>query len=270
MKDLSKILTNLGGVDPVTGFPNHILLGYSDVSAQSEHIARYLFARGHVKGQILDMAAGSGYGSSILAESQSNYVVSADLNPIALSYGKRVFRRENVDAICCHADSLPFRNNSFDGIVSIETIEHLMDPSSFLKEANRVMKPSRLVIISTPNKNVTSPILSAPLNPHHVKEYRLRESVQMLEDQGIKVIALFYQTQITLCWFFARAIGTFMAFLFLKLGISLMPLRGFLKVFRIQRNELLDPDPSLHPISAYNRILDCLTHFQLIILGQKS
>lgn len=270
MKALSKIVTDLKGVDPITGFPKHILLGYSDVSAQSEHLARYLFARSYAKGLILDVAAGSGYGSSILAKSESNYVVSADLDTITLSYGKRVFGRENIDAVCCHADSLPFRNASFDAIVSIETIEHLRDPSLFLREVNRVMKPSRLVIISTPNKNITSPILSAPLNPYHFKEYRLKESVQMLENQGIKVIALFYQTQITLCWLFARAIGTFMAFLLMKLGIGLVPLREFLKVFRFQHNKLLDPNPSLHPISAYDSILDCLTHFQLIILGQKS
>lgn len=267
---ISKIVTHLRGVDPITGFPEHILLGYSDVFAQSEHLARYLFATSYAKGLILDVAAGSGYGSSILAKSESNYVVSSDLDTIALSYGKRVFRRENVDAVCCHAEYLPFRNASFDAIVSIETLEHLREPSSFLKEANRVMKPSRLMILSTPNKNVTSPVLSAPLNPHHFKEYELRESMQMLENQGIKVAAIFFQTQITLFRFFVRAIGTFLAFLLMKLGISLVPLREFLEVFRFQHNKLLDPDPSLYPISAYDRILDCLTHFQLIIVGQKS
>jgi len=268
---LTKILRQLERIDPITGFPQCMLLGFSDTYSQSEHLARYLFARNHEKGFILDVAAGSCYGSSILAEDELNYVVSADLNITALLYGKAVFRpKKNMEAICCDAGYLPFRNASFDTIVSIETLEHLQDPSLFLREIKRVMKSFGLIILSTPNKNVTSPVLFTPLNPYHCKEYELRGITCMLESQGMKTIAVFYQTRISLFQFFARAIGIFLVFLLMKLKISFVPLRNLLKAFRFQRNKLLDPNPSLYPISKYSRILDCLTHFQLVIIAQKS
>lgn len=267
---LTKILRQLEGMDPVTGFPQCMLLGFSDAYSQSEHLARYLFARKHEKGSVLDVAAGSCYGSSILAEGESNYVVSADLNITALLYGKAVFRSRNRETICCDARYLPFRNASFDTIVTIETMEHLQDSFLFLREINRVVKSLGLIILSTPNRNVTSPVLFAPLNPYHRKEYELRRIKCMLESLGIKITDVFFQTRTSLFQFFARAIGVFLVFPLVKLKISFVPLRNLLKTFRFQQNRLLDPNPSLYPISKYSRTLDCLTHFQLVIIAQRS
>ena len=48
-------------------------------------------------------------------------------------------------------ESLPFQNNSFDGIFCGELIEHLKDTDNLLDEIYRVLKPSGIAIITTPN-----------------------------------------------------------------------------------------------------------------------
>jgi SAM-dependent methyltransferase len=46
---------------------------------------------------------------------------------------------------------LPFASDSLDAVVSIEGIEHLENPSQFIRECARVAKPGGLIILTTPN-----------------------------------------------------------------------------------------------------------------------
>jgi SAM-dependent methyltransferase len=46
----------------------------------------------------------------------------------------------------------PFRDNFFDVVVSIETVEHLKNPKKTFKEIFRVLKPNGFFIFTTPNK----------------------------------------------------------------------------------------------------------------------
>jgi len=265
---LGKIIHKLRKVDPLTGFPECMLIGYSNVSSQSEHIARYLFARSYAKGSILDLAASSCYGSSILASNGSNYVVSADLNADALLYGKTVFPRKNREAVRCDAGHLPFKIAAFDAIVSIETIEHLQNQAMFLKSVRRVLKPLGLIILSTPNKIVSCPILQTPINPYHNKEYGLKEISSLFEGLGLKIVRVFFQTRTSIINFLARVPSVFLASLFVKLRIGIMPLRYVSKVFYIQQTQPLDPNPSIYPICRYTKLADCFVNFQMIIIAR--
>lgn len=52
-----------------------------------------------------------------------------------------------------NAEILPFKDNSFDLIFSIETLEHILYPDKFIEEAKRVLKPGGDIIFDTPNLN---------------------------------------------------------------------------------------------------------------------
>jgi len=47
--------------------------------------------------------------------------------------------------------SIPFKDEFFDVVFALEIIEHLSNPSHFLEEIYRVLKPQGVIIISTPN-----------------------------------------------------------------------------------------------------------------------
>jgi SAM-dependent methyltransferase len=103
-------------VNRETGVPEAILIGWTDIEAIEEHLARYLIAQRVARGRVLDVASGSGYGSSILRRGRStSYVVSVDIDSDLLRYGKKVF---NITAVQADAVNLPFRDRSFDTVVT--------------------------------------------------------------------------------------------------------------------------------------------------------
>ncbi|MBI1978605.1 MAG: class I SAM-dependent methyltransferase [Candidatus Aenigmarchaeota archaeon] len=52
-----------------------------------------------------------------------------------------------------NAESLAFKDNSFDLIFSVETLEHVIYPNKFIEEVKRVLKPGGDIILDTPNLN---------------------------------------------------------------------------------------------------------------------
>src|SRR5208282_5082698 len=76
----------------------HTRIYYEDPSCpqvlKDEHITRYKFAVPYVKEKrVLDIACGSGYGSSLLAETAAT-VNGRDLSPEAIEYCKNRFQSQ--------------------------------------------------------------------------------------------------------------------------------------------------------------------------------
>jgi len=94
----------------------------------------------------LDAACGSGAVARLLAE-RGFSVDAVDLPgeaPFEVPLGVRYLP---VDL----NGPLPFQDESFDLAVSIETLEHLERPWSFLRELSRVLRAGGTVILTTPN-----------------------------------------------------------------------------------------------------------------------
>ena len=51
------------------------------------------------------------------------------------------------------ASHLGFKNASFDIIIALEIIEHLVDPDFFLDGLKKVLKEGGILVISTPNRH---------------------------------------------------------------------------------------------------------------------
>jgi SAM-dependent methyltransferase len=99
---------------------------------------------------------------------------------------------------------LPFKNNSFGCVYSMDVIEHIPNDLLFIQENIRVLKPGGTLIIGTPNKDriyyrlrrlVGKPfkypliIGSDPIlgDAVHVREYNKTELVKMIIDQGFVI-----------------------------------------------------------------------------------
>lgn len=134
------------------------------------HASRYLFARPFVERQrMLDVACGTGYGLALLAGS-ARAIVGADADFDALQRARAAVAGDG-SVVRADACRLPFPDASWDVVTSFETIEHLRDREGFVREVRRVLAPSGVCVMSTPNARYTQPIDGVPRNPFHVHEY---------------------------------------------------------------------------------------------------
>lgn len=93
------------------------------------------------KGRMMDLGAGLGMISEEAAVRGANPVAvepGSGFREIALARIRRAGGGTLVSAI---GESLPFPDNSFDFIISMEVLEHVVDPPAVLGEIWRVLKP---------------------------------------------------------------------------------------------------------------------------------
>ena len=148
----------------------------SDISGQIEieHYHRYLFARDFCDDRdVLDLASGEGYGTALLSQ-VANLAVGVEIDDSAVSAAQKEFSRPNLRFQQGDACTLPLEDASFDVVVSFETLEHLHDQDKFLAEVRRVLRPGGLFIVSTPDRDIYSPV-GTPPNPFHVHELTMSE-----------------------------------------------------------------------------------------------
>jgi len=81
-----------------------------------------------------------------------------------------------------HADiaQLPYPDNSFDVVVLQDVLEHLADASYVLTELSRVMQPSGILYLSTPNRLAISNMIADPHFGLPFASLRRRESLRRL------------------------------------------------------------------------------------------
>ena len=139
------------------------------------HFTRYEFAKDYVKEKsILDIACGIGYGSDYLTN-YAKEVVGGDISLKAIKFGKKHRTKTNREFIALDVQALPFKEQTFDTIISFETIEHLSNPWKFLSDCYRLLKKKGTLICSTYNRNILTPRWISPMNPFHIKEFTKNE-----------------------------------------------------------------------------------------------
>jgi len=148
---------------------------------------RYRLAINYIKSKnkVLDIACGYGYGSVLLAEKASQ-VIGADYSADAMKLAKEHYNKENLNFQIEDITSMSFQDNSFDVVVSMETIDHV-DGDACLLELNRVLKPGGILIISS-HQNLHGHI---PIVPWHLQEYSLPEFKIILKKHHFEVIKIY-------------------------------------------------------------------------------
>jgi SAM-dependent methyltransferase len=103
---------------------------------------------GKLEGDILDMGAGSGYLTRLLANSRAKGaagLAACDIEAAPFSGEGVPFTRCNVD------EGLPYPDASFDAVAAIEVMEHTRSSYRVLGEIARILRPGGAVIFSVPN-----------------------------------------------------------------------------------------------------------------------
>lgn len=145
----------------------------------NEHLHRYALAMQLVAGKdVLDIACGEGYGSNLMATIAKS-VTGVDIDEATVAEAAKKYTRKELRFLPGSVADIPLESNSFDVVVSFETIEHHDKHTEMMSELKRVLRPGGILFISSPDKRNYSDIPKFK-NPYHVKELYQHEFETLL------------------------------------------------------------------------------------------
>lgn len=162
-----------------------------------EHLARYYFALPYVKGKVLDIACGTGYGSKMIAKvkkKEISYILGVDIDEDSITYAIQhyyhpllTFKQGNV-----LDDNLKKEIGTFDTILSFETIEHVPDDREFLTKIYELLAPGGTLVLSTPFGQGRGKPSGSPFHYHQLTE---EEFTSVFNDASIpfEEVDIYYQ-----------------------------------------------------------------------------
>jgi SAM-dependent methyltransferase len=150
------------------------------------------FVAGKSFARVLDLGCGGGHVGFTMAPHVGEvvaYDLSADmLAAVAKEAASRGF--SNLSTRQGRAETLPFEDASFDFVATRYSTHHWQDVPAALCEARRVLKPgaSIMVMDAVAPENVLCDTFVQTIemlrDPSHVRDYSVREWVQMLKAAG--------------------------------------------------------------------------------------
>jgi SAM-dependent methyltransferase len=151
-----------------------------------EVVYQHLAPRGMGR-EVLEAGCGEGYGADLIA-GVAHRVVAVDYDEAAVAHVRARYPR--VEVMHANLADLPLADSSVDAVVCLQVIEHLWDQAQFVNECARVLRPSGLLMVSTPNRITFSPGRDTPINPFHTRELNADELTQLLSDAGFPQVSL--------------------------------------------------------------------------------
>ncbi|OGM10437.1 hypothetical protein A2159_02930 [Candidatus Woesebacteria bacterium RBG_13_34_9] len=127
------------------------------------------------KASILEIGCGTGRSISFIKESLHKKVfniIAIDYSKACISYAQKRYGKSGVIFKSYKGKILPFKNNSFNFILSSHVIEHIpkKHQALFVSEISRVLKTGGMAIIGAPNRKYCQDVFC--LNPKDTKKYR--------------------------------------------------------------------------------------------------
>ena len=147
--------------------------------AEYEHLPRYELAKRMVVGKaVLDFGCGTGYGSAILSQVAEN-VTGLDIDKAAISWAKATHQNPLLTFHRCSDLGATLPSGSFDAVTCFEMIEHVdyETQQAVIKSIARLLRKDGLLIISTPNPEITK---LYGVNPYHLREMTSSEFHELL------------------------------------------------------------------------------------------
>ena len=131
----------------------------------------------NLRGRVLDVGCGIG---DFLAYRPGT--IGVDVN----SYSVDWCRQRGLDARSMEVDHLPFEDESFDGVVLDNVLEHLSEPARLLSEIKRVLMPGGRVLVGVPGT------LGYTCDTDHQIFYDESNLRQIMEAAGLMQKSAFY------------------------------------------------------------------------------
>jgi SAM-dependent methyltransferase len=104
-----------------------------------------------VGGEVLNLGSGPFFELAALRELHKRFTL-CDIDPRALTVAREIHGATLAGTdVVLPGEPLPYPDARFDAVVSMDVVEHLVDPLPWLRDALRVVKPGGLLFLTTPN-----------------------------------------------------------------------------------------------------------------------
>ena len=187
-RKISMNLSSLERIYPADGSPE-VIAGNETLQL---HLQRYHFAgKWLLPGTVADLACGSGYGSYLLATeyaNELNQIVAIDNSTVAIDYCKKFYSHTKI--VYELKDVFEFRPDvPVNNVISLETIEHLMEPGRFVNQIASILAKGGRFIASAP----VTPSMDA--NPFHQNDFTIRSFKKLFRSAGLVEVECMVQIQ---------------------------------------------------------------------------
>ena len=127
---------------------------------------------------ILDVGCGIGGSSLYLAQKFNASATGITLSPVQANRASDRAQEAGLGSRCrfqvANAQEMPFANDSFDLVWSLESGEHMPDKAKFMQECYRVLKPGgTLIMVTWCHRPIDASALSADEQKHLQDIYRV-------------------------------------------------------------------------------------------------
>ena len=177
---------------------------YYDVSIKNNLFQRYWhlkrfkvigeLAKG-INGKILDIGCDGGtFTKKISDYTKSKDITGIDIYKDSIEYASKKY--PDFKFIVADCNKLPFKNETFDLITSLEVLEHIQDVDQFFKEAKRCLKKDGFFIILVPNENFLFQTIwffwiklkGKVWKDAHIQKLNKKKLIKVCEGNGFEVI----------------------------------------------------------------------------------
>lgn len=155
-------------------------------SMESAYFPTYRYLKGKAGLKVLEVGCGYGY-LSYSMKSKGFDVTAIDISEKAVGFARENFGDYFRNVSISDLDGAV--SEKFDLIIATEVIEHLVDPSLFLKECLRLLKTGGSILITTPNRDYYSAasIWQTDLPPLHLTWISTKGMSALARKHGLEV-----------------------------------------------------------------------------------
>jgi len=192
-------MNNKFTIDEVRSFWDKVSPAYEPVNKGLGYIHTHRFEKTLEYGQfkpgqtILNIWSRTGNLLPYLRKTPNLTIYNREVSPAMLAVARQKYPKENFELTDLENLS-DFNDNTFDRIISLETLEHAPKPLIFLNEICRILKPGGLLIMSLPPKGMELGLIIYELffknhgeGPHTF--YWPSEVKKMLRQSGLQLVA---------------------------------------------------------------------------------
>lgn len=139
--------------------------------------------------RILDIGCGFGWFELNAIKRKAKHIIGIETTNNDLKTAKKSIKNDKVSFQIGSALKLPFKDKSFDTVVSWEVLEHIPKNGEkrMFQEVHRVLKPNGIFYLSTPNQSVLSNVLDPAWWLINHRHYTMGDLIALSEKNGFKV-----------------------------------------------------------------------------------